>query len=500
MAKSQPVNGEFETNWAMLATVGGLIGAAVAISLAGASWTPTAPEKPELPPVLAELAETDPAPPVLAHSSPLTSPTTENQQPQVELTADPINPTEVQPTDPKAPALHTSPLEKKQAKFVTEYDRETSYTARDTVREYHLHDRSRLDFEGLVREATRLRKDKDGLPFLDGDECRKDGKSVAWMREIVSELGLILNSGRQTRPPASGSQSKMFVAQAKALELLKNKDRWERPEAIPTLVQILQVQLKPLRKELIEILGRIKGAEATRALADRAMFDPDPDLRRHARLALRKRNLSQTRPRLHEGLRHVWEPAAAFAAQALIEVDGQDSVPHLVELLDAPDPDEPFRNERYELLQREIVRLNHMKNCVTCHKPERFPDSRNPLRGFVPLQGEAPPVVYYSSRSGSFVDARTTYLRQEFSLVHDIENAAPWPGQQRFDYVVRLRRVSSQEEVEFEERRRTRLANPPYRQREAVLFALRGLTGIDAGDSSEDWRRELGLTEAGTSN
>lgn len=63
----------------------------------------------------------------------------------------------------------------------------------------------------------------------------------------------------------------------------------------------------------------------------------------------------------------------------------------------------------------------------------------------------------------------------------------PWPKEQRFDFVTRLRPARPDEMNEV-------ATKPgPYPQRDAVLYALRGITGKDAGDSSAKWRELLGI-------
>jgi hypothetical protein len=93
-----------------------------------------------------------------------------------------------------------------------------------------------------------------------------------------------------------------------------------------------------------------------------------------------------------------------------------------------------------------------------------------------------PPRVYYDSGVGNFVRADVVYLRQDFSVLQPVENHGKWPRLQR--YLVRQREVSAEEA----ECLAADLPDPsPHR--EAVLFALRALTGRDAGSSSAAWRQ-----------
>jgi hypothetical protein len=62
-----------------------------------------------------------------------------------------------------------------------------------------------------------------------------------------------------------------------------------------------------------------------------------------------------------------------------------------------------------------------------------------------------------------------------------------WPADQRFDYMVRLRPVGKKELALWQDRLKDFGASTP--QREALLFALRSLTGEDLGPTPADWQR-----------
>jgi hypothetical protein len=85
-----------------------------------------------------------------------------------------------------------------------------------------------------------------------------------------------------------------------------------------------------------------------------------------------------------------------------------------------------------------------------------------------------------------FVRGDITFLRQDFSV--QLPMAAPGVAQPvgvRFDYVVARRLLPRQEAERLLE---TFQGRPSYPQRDAVLSALRGLTGRDAGYTTEAWR------------
>jgi hypothetical protein len=84
-----------------------------------------------------------------------------------------------------------------------------------------------------------------------------------------------------------------------------------------------------------------------------------------------------------------------------------------------------------------------------------------------------------------------TYLRQDFSALERVPDHGQWPEYQRFDYVIRLRELTPAEV----QQRKSSLAAPKatYPQREAVLFALCELSGLNARWSTAKWKSALGL-------
>jgi hypothetical protein len=87
-----------------------------------------------------------------------------------------------------------------------------------------------------------------------------------------------------------------------------------------------------------------------------------------------------------------------------------------------------------------------------------------------------------------FARPDTTYLRQEFSWMLPVANPGPWPELQRYDFVVRTRPPRAGELPS------SKLDSP---QRQAVVRALRSLTGKDFGDRSTDWRDGLATAKKG---
>lgn len=126
---------------------------------------------------------------------------------------------------------------------------------------------------------------------------------------------------------------------------------------------------------------------------------------------------------------------------------------------------------------REMVKINHMSNCVLCHAPSH--SAEDLVRGRVPIPGEEPPPGYYQANNGLFVRAEITYLRQDFSVMQPVATPNKWPTHQRFDYVVRTRKAIPTEVKLFKQLQADKKAGSPYPQQEAILFAIRELTRRD---------------------
>jgi hypothetical protein len=239
---------------------------------------------------------------------------------------------------------------------------------------------------------------------------------------------------------------------------------------------------------------------------------------------------------------------ADHAAEALVALDLRGAVPQLIPLLDARDLSEPFPvdwGQKRLIMIPEVVRINHLRSCLLCHPPSFMP--LDPVRAPVPhsehmvplpssgprLGPPAPPTTaqqqtgfvkpatggtgYGSGSSASivsggtrtitlpggrkltvegpktaivdtFIRADITYLKQDFSILQPEPNHGRlWPEEQRYDYMVRLRPLSKEQQslwqVKFKDFR------PPPPQRESLLYALRELTGENPGATAEDWKR-----------
>lgn len=342
------------------------------------------------------------------------------------------------------------------------------------------------------------RDDLRGLPFRKDSECRLDQEAAERMAKMSPDVRSYQTRRSSTRDSALSGYYEEQRRVRNLVRCLVDQKSWHDEGSIPALVQMLQTEEGSVREQLARTLSGIKGKRASIALAQRALYDLSPEVRFAALQALAKRPKQEYREVLVEGLRYPWPTVAEHAAEALVAVQDRDAAGKLVGLLDQPDPTAPFLNEEKKWVATELVRVNHFRNCLLCHAPSTSSSDR--VRGVMPTPGKPIPEVYYAQKAGegAIVRADVTFLRQDFSVMHPVEKAAPWPEMQRHDYFRRTRELTS-EEVEAQLAKvLTSWADPLgwnepafYPQREAVLFALRALTGKDAGPRSEDWRRLL---------
>jgi hypothetical protein len=247
---------------------------------------------------------------------------------------------------------------------------------------------------------------------------------------------------------------------------------------------------------LAKYLAGIEQQEATRALARLAVYSEDGEVRRLAIEGLKKRARVDFADILWEGLSYPWPTVATNAANAIAKLRHVDLVPKLVDLLEQPDPSAPVWREvqgKKVPVIRELVRINHHRNCLLCHPPGTNPE----MRDGTPFASIPMPDLPLPSQSGGYfmmlspdilVQIDTTYLRQDFSRYQKVPDAAPWPTLQRFDFLVRTRVLNSNELGQYRKLQEERKRSP---HQEATLAALRGLTGLDAGVSADSWRQRI---------
>jgi hypothetical protein len=348
------------------------------------------------------------------------------------------------------------------------------------------------------------------LPLRRGLASRIDQNASKELQSLGQELHLLIDE----RAARNGGKESSATLLAEFMKLETRKDKkptWLRPEAVPTLQQILGPEDTAVRLMLVDLLAQIDGRASSVALVQHAVFDLSTEVRDAAIKALDARPREQYRSALLAALRYPWAPAADHAAEALVALKDRDAAPLLVRMLSEPDPADPVaKKDSYKkehLWKREVVRMKHVNNCVVCHPPANSgnEDALGIVPGFAVVDSTCGKVVVASSpltasaskssdyqnlKGGAFpllVRADITYLRQDFSIQQPVRvTLTNPPVNVRFDYVVRSRPLTDNQTREW----KAQTKRPDtYEQREAALFALRELTGQDAGPKTEAWQK-----------
>src|SRR5262249_3618428 len=340
-------------------------------------------------------------------------------------------------------------------------------------------------YNGHVALVSR-RSDIASLPMRMGKDCHL-GKEPAEALQVLSRK---LRVQLEASIPRAEGDVRPNVDKLRALLLGDQRNEWLKAEAVPGMMQLLQAENTPVRSLLVELLGQIRGKEASEALAVRAVSDLAPEVREQAVRELKRRPPDEFTHVLVDMLRYPWAPVADHAAEALATLEVKDALPQVIKMLDGPDPSlfiyATHGNQSYAV-SREMVRINHLGTCVLCHAPST--DRNELVRGAVPTPGQPLPAPIttpqYYETGAIFVRADITYLKQDFSVMQPVENPNNWPAHQRFDYVVRQRTLKApQNETLLQKQRQQTKLSP---QREAMLFVLREVTGEDHGTKPENW-------------
>jgi HEAT repeat protein len=441
---------------------------------------------------------------------------------------------EIGPPPPKAPAVAPRPPEAskpapppavpafKRRSNATEEDlRKQLATAIDigldldgpkVVRAYAANIKANLSLTGAPNltdftPLLQVRPDLGTLPLRGGPGIKLSAKASGNLQVLGPKLHAYLDGvappgpdGRRTAPAA--------LREALRAERRGKRPEWLRPEAVPALVQILMHEDTPVRELLVQLLAEVPGPEATTALAQRAVFDLGPGVRERAVEALKTRPAAAYRPVFLKALRYPWAPPADHAAEALVALRDREAVPTLVTLLKLPDPAGPQTLPNKHQIVREVVCVKHVRNCVLCHPPAASTGDPN--------LGEDPFLTQGAGQGGGGggwgnaaqrlanqttarargqaalrVRSDIAFLRQDFSVQQPVAPppalAVNAPAQRlRLDYAVRTRRLSRKEADKLQG---LFAGRDSYPQREAVLFALRELTGKDAGPTTAAWQR-----------
>jgi len=386
-------------------------------------------------------------------------------------------------------------------------DKAVVITAQQLAKIQHAN-RTATDF--FLKTLIQKRADLQGLPYAMGADCRsvgEPGKLVALLSRLVrrSISEAVEEPELQSLPLHadvfwSAVQRNCQEIEGELVKLTGFSQVAYDGASVAALMQVLAAESAPVRRGLVKHLSRIPHVEATRALAKLALFSAEDEVRLPALEALKLRRERDYTALLIQGFRYPLPAVARHAAEAAVRLERADLVPQLVDLLEKGDPRLPavqaVGNKKLPVV-RELVRINHHRNCMLCHAP--FTSEKNP-DGFrlvaaapVPLPSEPLPSRSAGYQgdfpSNNFVDISVTYLRPDFSLMQPVHEAAPWPDVQRFDFLVRTRILSDEEAAEYKQKATG--VEMPYQR--AILFALRELTGRDTAPTPRAWRDLLGL-------
>jgi hypothetical protein len=259
---------------------------------------------------------------------------------------------------------------------------------------------------------------------------------------------------------------------------LLERPEWKKSEAVSTIVQMLQVDDVDVRERLVAHLATIEAPQSDKALVDRAVFDLHPEVRKEAVAALSKRSSDGYRPHLLAAFRHPWPAAARHAADACVQLGDTGLIDDLGQLAEMPDPSLAARDDAGRWMKTELVRVNHLANCLLCHPPAETQGTTVGLVAAIPSP-EMPISTGGYGESPDRIRSDIVYLRQDFSIVHVTDAYEPWPVLQRYDYLRRTREATPDEIA------KAQAASVPsgersaasYPQRDAVLYALDRLKG-----------------------
>lgn len=367
--------------------------------------------------------------------------------------------------------------------------------------------------DAFMEKLVGQRPDLAGLPLTLGEKCRHKGDQARLFQMALQTVRNAMNS-QVTVPISEAHQAPARAAQIFWQIYLQNcmqedtnlqannggvsAENFGRAR-VAALMQVCGPETAAMRRGLIKYLAGVSNGEATRALARLAIFSAEDEVRQAALDALKVRRERDYTDVLTDGLRYPWPAVAQRSAEAVVKLERTDLLPQLADLLDEPDPRAPKEREadgKKETVVRELVKINHHRNCLLCHAPANPGNMPGDVvTAEVPIPGQPLPSFSQGYQQNGIPDilvrVDVTYVRQDFSMLLPVADAHPWPELQRFDFVVRTRTVTEKEA----EAARTQLARhdgggpSPYRR--AALAALRELTGRDAGTTAEAWRREL---------
>jgi hypothetical protein len=368
--------------------------------------------------------------------------------------------------------------------------------------------------DGFLKTLVAHRSDLQGLPFVMGAAARANKASIMAFHEALAKIRraqqinidpalagndqIVANQFWHSfqpdqEPPAPGHRPGDMRPAAEQLA------REARDARIAALIHELSTESVPMRLRLAQYLESMSCRESRRALAKLALFSADPQVRHEAVVALYSRDKYDYIDVLLDGLRYPWPEVARRAATALVELQPAGAVSALIDLLGAPDPLAPVALEQEgetAYVVPQLVRVNHHRNCLLCHAPigtEPLPPQVETAPIPVPVKPLPVPTADGYAQSivpDAAVRSDVTYLHPDFSLLLPVADTEPWPRLQRFDFVIRNVVLTAEQARVYEAKSQSKTAGAAP-NRDAILAALRALTGVDRGNSAAEWRQAL---------
>ncbi len=423
----------------------------------------------------------------------------------------------------------------------------TAAAAHQIAKINHMNAKKTDAFMAALLEA---RPELGGMPFAMGDDCRTSGDRLKHFTQAAQLVRAALSSGApQPIPPnaapvirtsnsgqaggvpqpAQQLRTQLFVtginAPVNSIEQIafvpamqpfwkQFNDLCDQEDAntrrdkataehvtvarVAALTQMLAVESPEMRLGLVKHLAGVPHVEATKALARMAIYSAEADIRDAAITALKVRREKDYTDVLVTGLKYPWPAVAKRAAEAITKLERTDLLPQLLAMLEATDPRLPATKDvsgKKVTAVREMVKMNHHRNCLMCHAPNGSgTPNPNALSAEVAVQGQPLPLPsegYRQSTPELMVRLDVTYLRQDFSVAMQVKDAHPWPEEQRFDFFVRERTLTDAEATAYREQLSPKEPGVLSPYHKAAVTALRELTGKDAAPTAEAWRKLL---------
>lgn len=376
------------------------------------------------------------------------------------------------------------------------FDALTERTAHQLAKINHLNAKKADAFMGALVES---RPDLAGLPFVMGDDCRTGPERAKQFTQAVEYVRACLQRGGDFWTNFNQLCDQHDASLSKSDKALKEHVTLAR---LAALTQMLAPESAEVRLGLVKYLTGVPHVEATRALAKLAIFAPEDEVRLAAIESLKVRREKDYTDILVKGLRYPLPAVAKRAADAIARANRTDLLGELVSVLDDEDPRLPQAKKNGKgLLVRELVKVNHHRNCMMCHAPGTSGVApASAVTAEVPVQGQplpSPAQGYQRSSPELMIRIDVTYLRQDFSAKLAVGDAHPWPELQRFDFLVRERAVSEDEAALYRERLTPKEPGVLSPYHKAALAALRDLTGKDTAPTAAAWRKLLDAPKPG---